>query len=279
MIHPLPETIREHFKSIWMQTPDGRLHDNSDFGHLTVDISNHSVFDVQYEDNRFTLCPESSQITLQPAVPQTLPDFYLYERIGYPFLRLLSGYVLLHCGAVSSSDGCVGLLAMPGVGKSTLTAALLAAATGLCLAADDVLPLFCDDHAVYAIPSASHLAMRHDLFNDAPFVESIETLRLKKALHVHPSRCLNHATPLKSLILLHAAPESSALRLVSNKASIMPDLLRQQMTISHPPKAFAKAQFAAMMQIIRQVPVMEADVCLRTPKDIEHTVAQFLQVM
>ena len=279
MINPLPECIRNHFKSIWMQTQDGRLHDNSDFGHLCVDISNHSVFDVQYEGNRFTLCLESDQITLEPAVPQTLPEFYLYERIGYPFLRLLSGYVLLHCGAVSSSDGCVGLLAMPGVGKSTLTAALLAAGNDLCLAADDVLPMFCDDHTVYAIPSSSHLAMRHDLFNDAPFVESIETLRLKKALHVHPSRCLNRTTPLKSLILLHAAPETSPLRLVSNKASVMPDLLRQQMTISHPPKAFAKAQFAAMMQIIRQVPVMEADVCLRTPKDIEHTVAQFLQVM
>lgn len=279
MTDSLPEYIRNQYQSIWMQTPDGLLHDNNTFGHLTVRIAHHSSFCIQYEDNQFTLCPESGQISLKPAVPQMLPDFYLYERIGCPFLRLLSGYVLLHCGAVSSSDGCVGLLALPGVGKSTLSAALLAASTGFCLAADDVLPLFCDDHNVYAVPSSSHLAMRHSLFNDAPFVESIDTIKFKKALRIQPSRLLHAPTQLKSLIILHAANASGTPHPVLDKSCVIPDLLTQQMTISHPPKAFSKAQFAAMMQIIRRVPVLEADVCLRTPKDIEQTVAQFLQVM
>ena len=279
MHSPLPEHIRTRYNSIWAQIPDVRLHDNNTFGHLTVDVQNHTRFRIQYENAELVVWPDRDCVELIHSAPAeaALPDFYLIERIGYPFLRLLSGYTLLHCGAVMCTDGCIGLLSQPGVGKSTLTAAILNTLPASKLVSDDILPVFCDDNKVIATPSASYIAMRHALFDHSPFVVSISDLGLKKALRVHPQRCLTTPKPLKSLVILHADNQIGPIHPAKSKSSVLADILRQQMTLSNPPPDFVRAQFGAIMQIVEHIPIFELSISMHSAQNVKEAVAQILQ--
>ncbi len=274
----LPDATRARYHAIWNQTPDGLLHKNESFGCLTVEICHHSSFHIEYEGCAIDLDLPNNQVTLHQleAHSQTLPEFYLLERIGYPFLRVLSGYVLLHCGAVATSDGCIGLLALPGVGKSTLTAALLDRISSARLVADDILAVCGCGDLVYAVPSSSHIAMRHGMFDNAEFVELSVDMGFKKALCVCSSRCQGSPVPLKTLIVLRAADSNGSIRDI-DKTEILPDILRQQMTISNPPQPFVRAQFAEIIRVVNHVQLLELPVSIHCRQDIDATVAQILQ--
>ena len=283
MYHPcgvldaIPQAVRHQYCAIWSEVPDGRLHDNDVFGHLALDISGHSEFCVCYENSRIRMKLDSAELSLVRGMTDglELPEFYLMERIGYPFFELIHGYVLLHSGGVMSELGAVGILALPGVGKSTLTAALLAADSRLKLVADDVLPLYLSGTQVMAMGASSHIAMRHAMFDGALFVERTCAIGCKNALCMRPERVQAAPVPLRSLVLLR--PGKISLCPINDKTEVLRDLLRQQMSLSHAPSAFASAQFSAMMQVISRVPVFEMSLSLLSRRDTEDAVARFLQ--
>jgi hypothetical protein len=96
------------------------------------------------------------------AAPNAIADWrwqrYLIGRV-LPFAALLQGLEPLHASALgTASGGAVVLAGEPGVGKSTVAAALVLG--GLSFMADDVVALRCQDGVVYAHVGADLLSLR-----------------------------------------------------------------------------------------------------------------------
>ena len=167
------------------------------------------------------------------------------ERKKYPFIRLLRGGVLLHAGAVCTDAGGIGLLAPSGIGKSTITAGMLAFC-GAKLISDDILTLCFDEGSgdVLALPSSTHLAMRHGMFDHDGFVEKTDTTEYKHLLMVNPQQCAQKPCILCALVIVHHSQEISLRKL--SFAEALPHILSQQLSMSNAPEAFRRQQFRAI---------------------------------
>ncbi len=250
----------------------GVVHYDETFGRLEVFCESADIFELRYEGWRAKLFPKTGEFVLYEK--GSMPQIYVIERLVQPFLRLFSGSILLHAGAVQTASGVIVLMATSGTGKSTLTGGLLEH-KACHLFSDDILPIFeLKTGGAICIPSSSQLAMRHDLFNEAPFVSSTASNGYKQLLTVRDTKCARGASPICAFVFLKTG-ETVSLQPVE-KADVIPDFLRHQMAISHPVPEFTRSQFRQLMTGIQGTPCYRMNINCRGLKEIRESAACLL---
>lgn len=253
----------------------GMIHRDETFGCLEVDCESPDRFELRYEGWRAKLFPKTGEFDL--CETGTMPQIYVIERLVQPFLRLFSGGILLHAGAVQTPSGVIVLMASSGTGKSTLTGGLLER-EACHLFSDDILPIFeLKTGGAICIPSSSQLAMRHALFNEAPFVASTTSNGYKQLLTVRETKCAAGASPIRAFVFLKQG-QAHALHPVE-KADVIPDFLRHQMAISNPVPEFSRSQFRQLMTGIQQTPCYRMNVNFQGIKEIRQAADSLLEAL
>ncbi|MBR4986319.1 MAG: hypothetical protein IKY83_11350 [Proteobacteria bacterium] len=249
--------------AIWRDTAPGRIHYDDVFGVLTADYLGDQTFEVRYAGYVVRLYPAASACEIEvPDGVSKLPEAYVRSRIALVFLRFLSGCVQLHAGGICLGTDVIGLMAKSGVGKSTLTGACLALREDIGFVSDDVLTVT-SAHAqpeTGVLPSASYLAMRHDMWDGESFVEGRESALRKSQLLVREARRMPCMGRLKALVVLEEGV--GICRLSSREA--VPAVLRQQFSLSDAPAGVRRYQFGRVMSVLNRVPVYRMGISLNT---------------
>lgn len=252
------------------------IHQDDTFGTLNVTAEAQDCLILEYAGWKAKLHPQMA--TYEYMMRGDLSELYFRERLVMPFIRLLRGSVLLHAGAIALDSKCIAILASSGIGKSTLTAGMLAVSQAK-LMSDDILSLFWNDEkaCISALPGSSHLAMRHDMFDDESFVCAKESSPYKHLLHIAPSRCQQSPSPLQAIVILEPAqrPEYHPLSI----PNALPILLKQQMTISNGSDGFKKQQFHALMRCLSHVPCYRLCANCSTRSEVEHSASVLNQLI
>lgn len=263
------------YTSLSFEPALGLLHRDDTFGVLTLEIQERGKFIASYDGWRIALYPESSSYDfLERGI---ISERYIRERIAHPFIRLLRGGILLHAGAVCTDAGGIGFLAPSGVGKSTITAGMLAFC-GAKLISDDILTLCYDDEngGVLALPSSTHLAMRHGMFDHDGFVEKTNTTEYKRLLMVNPQQCAQKPCVPGALVIVRHSQEISLRKL--SFAEALPHILAQQLTMSHAPEAFRRQQFRAITGWLSGIPCYILEMSCDTRQDAEAGICRLKQL-
>ncbi len=256
MIDPYAEYTQPSWKKVqayWAKTLPCIIHEDHTFGTLICRWLDNGIALLEYEGWRVRLEPVHAELTiLQANRESSLDEQYVIERLALPILRLMRGAVLWHAGAVSIEGHVHAILAPSGVGKSTLTAAILAAKPDARLVCDDILALCSSEHETVCLPSASHLAMRHDMFEDQDFISHRVYNGYKKILYLKNEKCLQQPQALNSIGLLESGPN-----LVPESLPVMqalPTVLNLQMTLTQLSADMRRYLFGACMNILRKCP-------------------------
>lgn len=240
--------------------PPIRIHQTDVYGTLSVDLfPEEESCKIQYV-NGSALCDlsrASARIEIAMEERTGLSAYYMAERLVLPIVRYLRGCLLLHASALSIDDRGVVLLADSGIGKSTLVGALLAHARGAKLICDDVLTVFQSDarsDAFYALPSQSHIAMRHDMWQGASFVDSQTAFFQKSVLKLKPSFLAREKTPIEAIVMLDKSESSRGIRPLKSNDCIA-DLLNVRFAVSEEWPQMASYQFKLAMKCFSNIPV------------------------
>ena len=253
--------------SVW-QGVRGVVHRNDDFGELELTATGNAAFVLNYHGWRLRLDPAQCGYAIEKQ--GAFSPQYVRERLAQIFVRLCRGALIFHAGGFAIGGRAYAVLAPGGVGKSTLTAGILAV-TPAVLASDDsfaVVPAP-DAASPLALPSSTHLAMRHAMFSREAFVTAASPLGDKTVLQIAPSRCLQGSVPLCGLVFLH--PGAPRCRRIDARDAL-PEFLAAQMSLSDAPDAFRRRQFAAAMRILRATPCLRCDADLRSPSAVRVSV-------
>lgn len=244
------------------------IHHATQFGPLHVVLQDADTVSIDYGNQHARVSLKNAQAVAVIDESHTPSEMlYLKERIILPFMRLLRGAVLFHGSAVSTSHGTVVFLADTGVGKSTMASLCLSHHSSVQLVSDDLLSIVFDSSQSVALPSASHLAMRHDTFDQSHFVTQISTMPFKHMLTVNAKHTASEGRPIRKFVLLEKSDTPSCRR--SNLASEISNLLKYQCVLSHAPQALTRFQFQSVMQILKSAPIYRCQInFLRDMSDV-----------
>lgn len=258
MIDPYAAYTRpswEKVQAYWAKTSPCTIHMDNTFGMLVCRWLANGIAILEYEGWHVRLEPELAELTILQANPESsMDEQYVIERLALPILRLMRGAVLWHSGAVASDGHVHVMLAPSGVGKTTLTAAVLAANPNARLVCDDILALCASDveNETICLPSASHLAMRHDMFKEQSFISHCVSNGYKKILYLQKDKCLHKPQPLESIWLLESGQQTVPESMPVMQA--LPMILNLQMTLTHLSDDLRRYLFGACMRILRNCP-------------------------
>ncbi|MBO5752733.1 MAG: hypothetical protein J6S69_03445 [Proteobacteria bacterium] len=250
----LTEQTWKQVRPYWEIQKPGLLHEDNTFGSLKCYQMPELKFLLTYEEWHIQLTPDSAQIDITTSGKSNIDEQYLLERLAVPFLRLIRGAVLLHSGAIAVNDRIYAFLAPSGVGKTTLTTALLTSLPECRLVCDDILAFVpqSSDSGFLGLPSSSHLAMRHPCFDHQSFIKRTQNLGHKHLLFVQHDKCQNRAGKLEAITLLQTGqnfvPKSISM------VQAIPSILNQQMIMHALPAEIRRYQFRTCMQLIQHCP-------------------------
>lgn len=269
----------EQIKPLWGAQKPGLRHEDHTFGQLLCHQLNDLSFLLTYEGWRIKLEPEQAQIDIQAGGnDSTIDEQYVIERLAMPFLRLIRGAVLWHAGAVAIQNKVYAFLAPSGIGKTTLTATMLATFSSCQMLCDDILAIVPDisNKSALCLPSCSHLAMRHELFDRHEFVEHTVMLGHKHLLFIKPEKCRHTPGTLESVYLLQPGHRHVPEKI--NLPRAISTLLNQQMMMAMLPLEIRRYQFKACMQIIQSCSSFyQLEVAPDAWHDISHRVYEGFQ--
>ena len=260
------QTCRE----IWKAREQGLCHEDDTFGHLTLTQKTSDTFEAGYEGWCIRIHAEQATIEVLKRpddLEGCVPEFYIHERIGLSFLRILRGCVLLHASCISTPSGCIALMAPASVGKSTLCGAMIDF-PGIQIVAEDTLPVVRNHGENLAIPATSYLAMRHHWLDHLEGVLDILAATPKHYLLLKSHKCADKPGPLKALVMLNPDKPGPVQDIIPD-AHIYSALLRQQMSISHSPESFKSFQFRSIVSILNGTPIYRMPVDLRDGEHIQ----------
>lgn len=242
---------------IYQKIAPSEIHHATQFGPLHVVLQDADTVAIDYGNQRARVSLKTAQAALEePLSPSEM--LYLKERIVLPFMRLLRGAVLFHGSAVSSPHGTVVFLADTGVGKSTMASLCLSQHSNVQLVSDDLLSVVFNGAQSIAIPSASHLAMRHATFDQSHFVTEISTMPFKHLLTVDSQRTSCAGSPIRKFVLLEKSNAIAWRR--SDLASEISPILKYQCVLSHAPQALTRFQFQSVMRILKSAPIYRCQI-------------------
>ena len=247
-------------RALWPQNT--LLHENDSFGRLTLKSLENDQFQIDYENCRIFL--NARNAAYQISAPRTVPESYAIERIILPFLRLLRGCILLHASAAATPNGALLFLASSGIGKSTLLATLMTHPE-IRLTADDAATI--SPKTLQILPISSQIAMRHDMFDEADFVQSIGHIGYKKLLSVKNDKIQSDPQKIQAIFLIDN--ENKTLQPISF-AQALPHILQQQMALSNPPPEFRRTQFRDIM-MLQNIPCYRLGISCKTRNDAENS--------
>lgn len=257
------------------------IHHTDIFGQLSVDLSNKTeTCEIQYINAvaHCNLALANAQISIDDERSSDLSAYYMAERLVLPFMRYLRGCLLLHASALAIDDQAIALIAPSGIGKSTLVGALLANAQCAKLICDDVLTAFQSEshpNLFHAIPSQSHISMRHDMWKHAHFVDSQTEFFQKSVLKIKSTHLANTTTPIAAIVLLDKSNTQSDIVQLQPNACIA-ELLNSRFTISNEWPQISSYQFKSAMQCFANTPIFR---CSIYDNDFEKASSQILNLL
>lgn len=253
------------------------VHENDDNGDLrvTLDAQNKASCRIEYLDWNIEASIEASSavLTTSSLRPRMTP-YYIAERLVLPFLRYFRGAILIHAGAVAIDGQGYALLAPSGVGKSTLTGAILANHARAKILSDDVMTVIPRGSSYDIASSQTHLAMRHEMWNASPFVEQTTDFFDKTILRIKSSHVQLDPVPLRGLFVLEKADCNSIKRVLAK--NLLPTVAQSRFAVSCEWREMHRYQFKHWLSILRDTP---AFLCRMNDENISEWTDQLMETI